>query len=200
MAVIKPRPMTIEEFQALPEGPPYYEFEEGEIVPMTSPRPEHQDIVDELVFVLKAYVRKKQAGRVLRELDVYLPDGRVLIPDIAVLTTERMSYLNPVDGKIRGVPDMVAEVTSGDAVRDRVHKFEVYLRNGVPWYWIVDQTTLAIEEYRATPEGYLRVSSVAPGQTFTPGLFPGLTIDLVALLGVTPEPQREDTVRPPESE
>lgn len=70
MAVIKPRPMTLEEFQQLPEGPPYYEFEEGAMVPMTSPRPEHQDIVDELVFALKAYVREKKVGRVLREVDV----------------------------------------------------------------------------------------------------------------------------------
>lgn len=122
------------------------------------------------------------------------------MPDITVLTTERMGCLSPVDGKIHGAPDMVAEVTSGDALRDRLHKFEIYLRNGVLWYWIVDQATLAIEEYRATPEGCLRVSSVTPGQTFAPGLFPGLTIDLAALMGVTPEPQPGNDVRPSESE
>ena len=37
------KPMTLEEFRALPEGPPYYEFEEGELVPVTSPTPEHQE-------------------------------------------------------------------------------------------------------------------------------------------------------------
>ena len=45
--------MTLEEFRALPEGPPYYEFEEGELIPMTSPTPEHQDILAELVHALR---------------------------------------------------------------------------------------------------------------------------------------------------
>ena len=29
--------MTLEEFRQIPEGPPYYEFEEGEIIPMPAP-------------------------------------------------------------------------------------------------------------------------------------------------------------------
>jgi Uma2 family endonuclease len=54
----------------------------------------------------------------------------------------------------------------------------------VAWYWIIDGETLAIEEYRATPEGYVRVASVIAGEEFRPALFPGLTINLTALLGI----------------
>jgi hypothetical protein len=60
----------------------------------------------------------------------------------------------------------------------------VYYGNGVPWYWIIDANTLAIEEYQATPQGYLRTASVAPGEEFRPQLFPGLMINLQVLLGV----------------
>ena len=37
--------MTLEEFRAMPEGPPYYEYEEGELILVASPTPEHQDVV-----------------------------------------------------------------------------------------------------------------------------------------------------------
>jgi Uma2 family endonuclease len=77
-------------------------------------------------------------------------------------------------------------VTSSTPARDRVHKFRVYYDNGVPWYWIIDSNTLAIEEYHATSQGYLRTASVAAGEEFRPQLFSGLAINLVGLLGVEP--------------
>jgi Uma2 family endonuclease len=186
MATIDAQRMTFEEFQALPEGPPYYEYEEGELILVASPTPEHQDIIGVLWNVLRQFVRQRQMGRVVMEVDVYLPDGRGYIPDLAYLSTERMHLLNPPDRKIHGAPDLVVEVTSSAPARDRVHKFRVYHGNGVPWYWIVDSNTLAIEEYQATPQCYLRTASVAQGEEFRPQLFPDLAINLETLLGVEP--------------
>jgi Uma2 family endonuclease len=176
--------MTLEEFRALPEGPPYYEYEEGELILVASYTAEHQDIVGVLSHVLRQFVRHHQLGRVVMEVDVYLPDGRGYIPDFAFLTTEHLDLLSPIDHKIHGAPDLVVEVTSSTPARDRVHKFRVYFGNGVPWYWIIDSNTLAIEEYHATPQGYLRLASVAAGEEFRPQLFPGLVLNLAALLNV----------------
>jgi Uma2 family endonuclease len=186
MAMTSTQRMTLEEFRALPEGPPYYEYEEGELILVASPTPEHQDVVGALWNVLWQFVRQQQTGRVVMEVDVYLPDGRGYIPDIAYLSPERLHLLSPTDRKIHGSPDLVVEVTSSTPARDRVHKFRVYYGNGVPWYWIIDSNTLAIEEYHATPQGYLRTASVVPGEEFQPQLFPGLTLNLASLLGVTP--------------
>lgn len=185
------RKMTLEEFRALPEGPPYYEFDDGELIPMTSPNLEHQDCVAVLDHALRQFARAHQLGRICMEVDVYLPDGYVYIPDLTFLATEHLSMIDPRDKKIHGVPDLVVEVLSSIPQRDRVRKFEVYYRNGVPWYWIVDSQTLAIEEYQHTPEGYLRTASVEAGQEFRPRLFPGLTIHLADLLGVTPPPPED---------
>jgi Uma2 family endonuclease len=186
MATTGTQRMTLEEYRALPEGPPFYEFEEGVLIMVASPTPEHQDLVLELGHALRQFVRQQQLGRVFMEVDVYLPDGRGYIPDLAFLSTERLHLLNPADSKIHGAPDLVVEVTSSIPERDRVHKFRVYFDNGVSWYWIADSTTLAIEEYRATPQGYLRTASIAAGEDFRPQLFPGLILNLAALLGVTP--------------
>jgi Uma2 family endonuclease len=176
--------MTLEEYRALPEGRPFFEFEEGELIPMTSPTPEHQDILVELAHPFRQWVRERQLGRVFVEVDVYLPDGRGYIPDLSFLSNERMHLLNPDDRKIHGAPDLVVEITSSAPERDRVHKFRIYFDNAVPWYWIVDSQTLSIEEYRATPEGYVRTASVAAGEGFRPQLFPGFAIDLAGLLRV----------------
>jgi Uma2 family endonuclease len=175
--------MTLEQYKALPEGPPHFEFEEGELVPMTSPIPEHQDAVDAVKEPLRHFVQQQHLGRVFREVDVYLPDGRVYIPDLSFLATDRLHLLSPEDRKIHGVPDVVVEVTSSEPERDRVDKFRVYFDNGVPWYWIVDSATLAIEEYHFTPQGYLRTASIAPGEEFHPQRFAGFKINLAALLG-----------------
>jgi Uma2 family endonuclease len=186
MATTGVQQMTLEEFRALPEGPPYYEYEEGELILVASPTPEHQDIVSELSHVLRQFVRQHQLGRVVMEVDVFLPDGRGYIPDLAYLAPEHLHLLNPTDHKIHGSPDLVVEVTSSMPARDRVHKFRVYFANSVPWYWIIDSNTLAIEEYHATPQGYLRIASTAAGEEFRPQLFPNLIINLAALLGVEP--------------
>lgn len=182
------KPMTLAEFERLPVGPPYVEFEEGELIPVPSPTPDHQDVVDALVQVVRQFVRQHDLGRLFREVDVYLPDGRVYVPDLCFLAADRLNLLSPIDRKIHGAPDLAVEVISSDTGRDRVVKFRIYHANGVPWYWIVDPDSLSIEEYHATPEGYVRVSSIAAGETFTPRLFPGLSLDLAALLGLTPPP------------
>ena len=202
MAIAQARKMTLEEFAALPEGPPHFEFENGELIPMTSPTRRHQKVVAAYMRALTSVIESGNLGEVVMELDVYLPDGRVYIPDLVFVAKDRMHLFDPGDDKLHGVPDLVIEVVSQGASRDRVHKFRAYQENGVPWYWVTDSETLAVEEYRLGGEGYVRVSSTAAGEVFRPALFPGLGIDLVTLIGVTHAGQSaaEKGIRPEGSE
>jgi Uma2 family endonuclease len=179
---------TLADFEALPVGPPYYEFEEGEIIPVPSPRAKHQKLMGRLFAVTDQFVEQNRLGTVVPEVDVYLPDGRVYIPDLVFVAAGREDLFDPIDDKIHGAPDLVVEVLSSDVARDRVHKLKVYHANGVQWYWLMDAESLIIEEYQHTPEGYLLVSSVDIGEEFHPKVFSGLVINLAALLGVTPPP------------
>ena len=182
MATVSTQRMTLEQFRALPEGPPNVEFEEGEVIPVPSPTFRHQDIMLTLGHVLKQWVMQRKLGKICPAVDVYLPDGRCFVPDLQFVSTDHLNLINPDDQKVHGVPDLVVEVTSSEPERDRLHKLHVYYDNGVPWYWIIDSENLAIEEYRAGPEGYVRAGSVPGGEEFRPGLFPGLVINLAALL------------------
>jgi Uma2 family endonuclease len=177
------RKMTKEEFYQLPEGPPDYEFEDGEVILLPRPHERHQGIIGAFIEVLQPYIRTRRLGRIRIEIDVDLTETRAYVPDIVYVSTEHLDRLG-ADGRIHGAPDLAVEISSRSSVsRDRIRKFEAYAQAGVSWYWLVDQDTLTIEEYHLRQEGYVRTASVDEGEVFRPGLFPGLEIDLRELVG-----------------
>jgi len=179
--------MTLEEYFALPEGPPNYEFEEGELVLMNPPHGRHQKLMMRLSHPLDDHVTRNHLGSLWPEIEVHLSEeGRVYIPDLVFLSADHLDRYSDADGRIHGVPDLVVEILSPSTERrDRTTKFRTYQQVGVPWYWLIDPDELIAQEYKLTPEGYLLAQSIPPGEAFAPGLFPGLTIDLAALMGET---------------
>jgi Uma2 family endonuclease len=180
---IERRRVTKAEFLALPEGPPDFEFEYGELIPMPRPHIRHQDIATALARVLQVYVVRNQLGRCWVEIDVELNEDLTYVPDLVFLTTERLSCHSEKDGRIHGVPDLVVEIVSrSNPGRDRVTKFNNYLAAGVPWYWLIDAESLIQEEYHAEAGRYSRTAAAEAGEIFRPAAFPGLELDLKALL------------------
>jgi Uma2 family endonuclease len=82
---------------------------------------------------------------ILQEVDVRLSWHDVVRPDLVGWRRERLpepAELRPIDV----VPDWVCEVTSpSNARRDRVDKARLYLKAGVPYYWLVDPETRVLE-------------------------------------------------------
>ncbi len=180
---LKRIPMSREEFEKLPEGPPFYDYIGGEAIEVNRPTGKHQDIVGLIWYALRAFLSEKGLGRAWFDIDVVLPTGDVVGPDISVLLTEHLDRYDEQKGDIFGVPDLVIEVSSpSTAEYDRVEKMKVYQQAKVPWVWLVDQESLAIEEFQWTPEGYLRVNAVKGGEDFRPKLFPEFVVNLKALV------------------
>lgn len=185
-----PAPMqriTWAEYLALPEGPPYYEFEDGVLIMMTRPHGRHQKILMRLAGVLDHHIELQQIGSIWIEILVKFPHhARGYIPDLVYLASEHLAQFWERDGQIHGTPDMIVEVLSPSTRgRDRTQKMQTYQRAGVPWYWLIEQDDLTIEEFELTERGYLARQLIAPGLPFQPTLFPDLTIDLAALMGET---------------
>ncbi len=186
--------ITLAEFVAMGEGPPYYEFEDGLLIPrngeddpMSSPKDRHQILVGLLFALLYQFVLRNKLGHVSMELDVFLPDGKLYIPDITFITANGSAVLDPADDKIHGAPALVVEILSNNVRRDRVHKRNVYQRNGVRWYWIIDPNTLTLEEFQFMPDGTTLSTVNDTGEDFQPAVFPGLTLNLAALMGELPD-------------
>ncbi|MCS6919903.1 MAG: Uma2 family endonuclease, partial [Fimbriimonadales bacterium] len=161
--------MSRQEFEQLPEGPPYYDYIRGEAIEANRPTGEHQDLVLDIGAGLKNHVLQRALGRVWIEINVDLPVGDLVTPDVVYLSTQNLDAYKPALGYIVGTPDLAVEVLSpSTASYDRSEKLDAYRRAGVPWVWIADPATLTIEEYRWTPEGYLLVSVTPPAQPFQP--------------------------------
>lgn len=127
-----------------------YELYDGIPVVMFSPSDEHQEILGELYWQIKSYLRGKKCRAFFAPLDVRLfeqpgdsPENvkTVVQPDLMVVCDP-----DKIDRRgIRGAPDLVIEITSPSTQRyDRLLKFNRYMRAGVPEYWIVDPDTRSV--------------------------------------------------------
>jgi len=126
--------MTREEFERLPEGPPFYDYVNGEAVEVNRPTGRHQQIVLRLGNRLWEHARGNSLGEIYPDIDVELPNGNVYGPDIVFLSTEHLDRYDEASGDIHGAPDLVVEVLSpSTAAYDRVEKFREYHEAGVAW-------------------------------------------------------------------
>jgi len=188
---LEKRKMSLTEFLSLPEddsSPVKYELEFGELVEVTRPTWEHNELIFALGALLQQYVRSHRLGRVSGDVLVVLDEAKDLAyaPDIVFVATENLNRIK--EGKVYGPPDLVVEVLSPTTMqRDVGKKKRIYHAYGVQWYWVVDMERQVIEEYRWTPEGYLLTQVVLPDETFRPKLFPELEINLRALMGLEEE-------------
>jgi Uma2 family endonuclease len=175
--------LTLDDFFALPEGPPYFELEAGALVTMPRPHERHQMILAALIAVLWPHITSRKLGRIWPEIEVILPDqSDVYVPDLVFLARDKLAYLGE-DGRIHGAPDLVVEILSpGTRKRDRTHKMQVYRQAGVRWYWLADQDDLTIEEFILNTRGYQIRQVAPPGEVFKPALFPEIQLNLIDVL------------------
>lgn len=74
--------MTREEFKQLPEGPPYYEFEYGEIIEMARAKPKHNRLMGRLFALLDAFVSSHHYGMVFQDSEVDFTPEITYAPDL----------------------------------------------------------------------------------------------------------------------
>lgn len=138
---------TIADIAALPEGE-RAELIDGEMFRMDAPTLTHQDLLTELSFEIKAYIKKnKGTCKMLpAPFGVYIKkDERNYVePDISVICDR-----DRLDQKgCHGAPDWVIEIMSPSSVKmDSVRKVKLYQEAGVREYWIVDTAKETVTVY-----------------------------------------------------
>ena len=138
--------MTLEEFlESDLEG---YEYVEGELVPMPPTSLEHGDISMSLISLLNMYVRENQLGRVYMSDTGFRVGERVLMPDVAFISTDQL----PVDrSKASPVPpDLAVEVVSPtDKLYQVEEKAFAYLEAGTQLVWVIKPRSKTVMVYRS---------------------------------------------------
>jgi Uma2 family endonuclease len=137
---------AMEVFNMLPEGT-RCEVIDNTLFMSPSPTPNHQKILLKIAIALSNWVENNALGEVLiAPCDVYLTDGAdVVQPDIIFITKQNIAII-----KKRGVygsPDLVIELLSSNSGYDKEKKFELYQKNGIAQYIIIDPETKAVWHY-----------------------------------------------------
>ncbi len=154
---------AMEVFEMLPEGT-LCEVIDNALYMSPSPTTYHQDILGEIFFQIKAYCNIHQDGKVyLSPCDVYLDNGEnVVEPDLLFVKAER-SWMIEKKG-IMGPPDLVIEILSANVKLDTVTKLNLYERNGIPEYFIIDPETKEVWHHLLENGSYILQDATGAGQ------------------------------------
>jgi Uma2 family endonuclease len=178
------RRAPIEEFWALPESVLPTEYVNGEIIMSPSPTVAHQYVVGNIFRVLDAFLNKKMRGQLFfAPLDVVLPSGDVIQPDVFFLSEDDAKQaIN--DDRVRCAPLFAVEILSpGSITHDTITKRELYERNGVREYWIVDTEKRCIAQLVLRKKHYA-LTELAEGDRVKSSVLAGFEMNVGELIGL----------------
>lgn len=170
--------LTYEDYLELPNDGRRYEILDGDLFVTPAPSSRHQRVSRNLQFVIHQFAGQHSPGEILAApIDVILAPTTVAQPDLVFVSREHQSIVT--ERAIEGVPNLVVEILSPTTTKtDRTTKASLYARYGIPHYWIVDADSRTFEAYELSQNAYRLTTSLTGDSTFSPSLFPGLTISL----------------------
>ena len=179
------RRASIEEFWSLPESVLPTEYIDGEIIMAPTPTVRHQRAVFKMASALQQFVLQNGSGEIfVSPLDVVLPSGEVVQPDIFFLTTKQAERALP-DKRVYGVPSFAIEILSpGSITHDTITKRQLYEKNGVREYWIADVEKKSIAQLVLRKKHFL-LTEFSENDSIRGVVLAGFEMNVGELLGLT---------------
>ncbi len=170
---------TVDMVHALPDDGKRHEIIDGELFVTPAPSYDHQDTAFLLARQLHAYLATDRVGHMfMAPTDVVFDAHTLVQPDLVVVPL--IAGKRPHSYAEAGKPLLAIEIVSPTSARtDRVRKRELYQREGVPEYWIVDPDARVVERWRpedSRPEILVDRITWQPERAREP-----MTIELAAL-------------------
>lgn len=187
IATLFPRQGTWSEaaYLALPSNR-LMELNDGclEILPM--PTYFHELIVEFLYDLLRAFVKERGLGKVMRApLPIRLWDGQMREPDLLFLRPDRVQKLAEAGNHAQpDGADLVVEVVSPgpqNRERDLVVKRQEYAQAGIAEYWIVDPEVRTVTILELVGDRYHVAGEFHPAQSATSILLPGFAVSVASV-------------------
>ena len=163
------------------------ELIDGEIYQMGAPRTAHQLIVAELTTQFGTFLTGKPCMAIPGPFAVRPLEGKdddlfhsdtMVEPDLSVVCDpEQLDEYG-----CKGAPRLIAEVLSPTTRgHDRVRKFNLYERAGVPEYWIIDPDTKTVSVHLLQDGRYYSPQIYAAGTPVPVTVLEGFSVDTSAL-------------------
>jgi Uma2 family endonuclease len=174
----KLQPLTIADWDAMPYREGYrYEIIEGELFVSCSPGLTHQVVSDNLVVLLRSFLKLNPIGVVVSTPGLVLSDYSGVIPDIVFFNREQRDTIVTND-RLTGPPALVIEILSpgsSNIRRDRVAKLQLYAKHGVPEYWIIDAKHSTVERYVSQDSSLILTETFGDQEILTTPALPGFS-------------------------
>ncbi len=177
-----PKKVPYEEFLKLTENSDQrYEYIDGEIYLLTSPRTIHQKVLGELYILFYSWFKGKKCIPMLAPYDITLKRNHeninVVEPDLVVIC-DMEENLNEKDYYM-GVPSLVLEILSESTRRkDLIKKLDLYMSTGVKEYWLVNPASREITVYLFENKDIERNETYKKDEKASSYIFKGLRISL----------------------
>ncbi len=180
------RKVTYQEFLELTQNTEeQYEYIDGEIYLMTSPKTVHQLALTELFGIFYNWFQGKTCTPMVAPYDIILRRNlesiNVVQPDLMVIC----DLEEKLDGNdyYQGVPDLVVEILSaGTRRKDLIKKLDLYMSCGIREYWIVNPLNREVTVYLFAGQNISDSITFRKSETVHSFIFPGLTVDLDRIL------------------
>ncbi|CAB3396004.1 Uma2 family endonuclease [Kyrpidia spormannii] len=168
---------TYEDYQTW-DGGERWELIDGVPYLLSSPSPEHQQILMQLSVEIGGYLRGKACRAFAAPMDLtFSPDSKtkdVVQPDLFVICDPV-----PPGPRVIGAPVWIVEILSpSTAANDLIRKMNLYQRAGVREYWIVDPMENRIHVYLHDGTVLRWQREYQPGDTLAPSMFSDLVIQV----------------------
>jgi len=176
------RKASYEEFLELSQNSKErYEYIDGEIYLLASPKTAHQRALTELFGIFYNYFQGKKCTPMVAPYDITLkrnPENiNVVQPDVMVIC-DLEENLNENDYYM-GVPALVVEILSaGTRGKDLIKKLDLYTSCGVREYWIVNPLNSEATVYLFEDQDISNSITYRKSETMQSFVFPGLSAEL----------------------
>jgi Uma2 family endonuclease len=177
-------------WEQLPDDGKRYEIIDGTLYMTTAPSYFHQWIVQRLArFIGQPFEDRGEGYMGTAPIGVFMPGCDPVQPDFVLIRRANATII--ADRRIRGVPDLIAEVLSpSNAEQDTQIKRAAYARAGVPEYWIVRPATrdvLLCWQPDATLGDYAQSRLIPSGERVSAATLPGVGTLVADLFAGSPD-------------
>lgn len=162
---------TYEEYARLKDGW-MHEVSQGILITKPMPDTMHQRVCAISSAFFGRIIEDRQLGRIYSgPINVCLSEKEVFQPDLVVVLHEHLDRVE--EKRLVGPPDLVVEVTSPESwLHDRINKYMVYSKFGIPEYWFIDPQKQTIEIFVLENNSYISLGHFQGEQQISSRLIP----------------------------
>jgi Uma2 family endonuclease len=152
--------LTVEQFEQLSEEESRrYELVHGELIEVSCPTFQHNQIRGRLEASLRRLLAKTRIGEVVAEQEFRLDEDTIRRPDVAFLRAEVAVRIDPSKSILDFVPDLIAEIVSpNDTAEQLMRKVDQFIAAGCQCVWVIYPAERKVLAYE--PNDQVRVLGV----------------------------------------